>query len=118
MELTGKIIAVLDERGGKSARTGTEWKVATYVLETMDQYPRKMCFEVFGADRIEAMKIKLGETLTVRFDIDAHEYQGRWYNSIRAFAVDRKTDAPAAQGPAAPVAPEGLPGGDISDLPF
>ena len=96
MELTGKIIAVLPERGGTSARTGSEWKLGTYVLETMDQYPRKMCFEVFGADRIQQFNIQLGEILTVSFDIDAHEYQGRWFNGIRAFRVDRNVSAPVA----------------------
>ncbi len=102
MELTGRIIAVLEERSGTSARTGNEWRVASYVLETQEQYPKKMCFEVFGADRIQAMNIQPGETLTVKFDIDAHEYNGRWFNSIRAFAVDR---APLAAPAAAPVTP-------------
>ena len=58
MEITGKIIAVLPERGGMSARTGSEWRVASYVLETMDQYPRKMNFEVFGVDRIQQFNIQ------------------------------------------------------------
>lgn len=106
MELTGKIIAVLPERGGTSARTGSEWKVATYVLETMEQYPRKMCFEVFGTDRIQQFNIQLGEVLTVSFDIDARDYQGRWFNSIRAFRVDRgavpATDASQAGAPVPP----------------
>ncbi len=125
MELTGKIIAVLSERSGTSARTGTEWKVASYVMETIaEQYPRKMCFEVFGADRIQSCNIQLGETLRVRFDIDAHEYNGRWYNTIRAFAVDRNLEAPAS-APASAV-PGGVPlpdapappADDESDLPF
>ena len=99
MELTGKIIAVLPERGGTSSRTGNEWKVGSYVLETMDQYPRKMCFDVFGADRIQQFNIQLGEILTVSFDLDAHEYQGRWFNSIRAFRVDRNASATVAPAP-------------------
>ena len=78
MELTGKIIAVLPERSGISQRTGSEWKTQSYVLETQETYPRKMCFDIFGADKIEQFAIKIGETLTVSFDIDAREYQGRW----------------------------------------
>lgn len=99
MELTGKIIAVLPERGGVSARTGSEWKVATYVLETMEQYPRKMAFEVFGSDRIAQFAVQVGETLTVSFDIDAREYQGRWFNTIRAWKVDRNIAPVAPQAP-------------------
>ena len=59
MEITGKIIAVLPERGGVSQRTGSEWKVQEYVLETQEQYPRKMCFDVFGADKIAQFAIKM-----------------------------------------------------------
>ena len=84
MEITGKIIAVLPERGGVSQRTGSEWKVQEYVLETQEQYPRKMCFDVFGADKIAQFAIKIGDQLTVSFDIDAREYNGRWYKwSVR-----------------------------------
>ena len=78
---------VLPERGGVSQRSGSEWKVASYVLETMEQYPRKCCFEVFGTDRIAQFNIQVGQMLTVSLDIDAHEYNGRWYNQIRAWKV-------------------------------
>lgn len=104
MEITGKIISVLEERSGTSSRTGNEWRVASYVLETVEQYPKKMVFEVFGTDRIQTMNIQAGEMLTVKFDIDAHEYNGRWFNSIRAFAVDRNVGAvPPAGVPVPPV---------------
>lgn len=87
MEISGKIIMVLPERGGVSQRSGSEWKVASYVLETMEQYPRKCCFEVFGTDRIAQFNIQVGQMLTVSLDIDAREYNGRWYNQIRAWKV-------------------------------
>ena len=88
MELSGKVIAVLEPRGGVS-KTGNAWKVQEYVIETHDQYPRKMCFDVFGEDKINQFNIQVGEELTVHFDIDAREWQGRWFNSIRAWKVDR-----------------------------
>lgn len=126
MEITGKIIAVLPERGGISQRTGSEWKVQEYVLETQEQYPRKMCFDVFGADKIAQFAIQIGDQLTVSFDIDAREYQGRWYNSIRAWKVERVADLAAAQQPQpAPFPPAGnaapvdfSQGDSTDDLPF
>lgn len=125
MEITGKIIAVLPERGGVSARTGSEWKVQEYVLETQEQYPRKMCFDVFGADKIAQFAIKIGDHLTVSFDVDAREYNGRWYNSIRAWKVERVADQPAMGGdpvpfpPAPDAAPVDFSSGDSKDdLPF
>ena len=70
MEFTGKIIAILSPRGGVSKTSGNEWKSQEYVIENHDQYPRKMCFDVFGADKIEQFNIQMGEELTVSFDVD------------------------------------------------
>lgn len=94
MEITGKIIDVLPERSGTSARG--EWKVQSFVVETQEQYSRKMVFDVFGAERLQRFNITGGDMVKVFFDIDAHEYQGRWFNNIRAYDV-RHVDAAAAQ---------------------
>lgn len=121
MELSGKIIAVLEKRGGVAKATGNPWSVQSYVLETHEQYPRKMCFEVFGEDKIAQFNIQAGEEVTVSFDIDAREYQGRWFNSIRAWKIDRPQ--PEAQPMASPIPSMDLPpvdfgSGPTDDLPF
>jgi len=140
MEITGKIIAVLEARGGTSARTGSPWKMQDYVLETInEQYPRRICFNVFGEDKITSMNIQLNEILTVYFDINAREYQGRWFNDVRAWKVDRNINpapqptpdgptpftAPAQPAqpvqnvqPAQPTPPFENGGNDGEDLPF
>ena len=122
MEITGKIIAVLPERGGTS-KTGNEWKMQEYVLETHEQYPRKMCFNVFGADKIAQFNIQAGDELTVSFDINAREYNGRWYNDIRAWRVERGTapaaaDIPVIDAPKVEVPDFGKAANDPDDLPF
>jgi hypothetical protein len=125
MEITGKIIAVLPERGGVS-KTGNEWKMQEYVLETHEQYPRKICFNVFGSDKIAQFNIQVGEEMTVSFDINAREYNGRWYNDIRAWKVERGVaPAPAAPYEAAPqvnapkvTAPDFSAQGEDDGLPF
>ena len=105
MEFTGKIIAILQPRGGVS-KSGNEWKSQEYVIEDHGQYPRKMCFDVFGADKIEQFNIQMGEELTVSFDVDARQWQDRWFNSIRAWKVERvSTAAPAPGAPVPPPAP-------------
>lgn len=98
MDLSGKIIAVLPEKSGVSQRTGSDWKVQEYVIETHDNFPRKMCFSIFGADKIAQFALKSGDEVTVSFDIDAHEYNGRWFNSIRAWKVDRNPGGVPASG--------------------
>ncbi len=126
MEITGKIIAVLPEQGGTS-RNGNEWKKQEYVLETHEQYPKKVCFQLFGADRIAQAAIQPGEELTVSFDIESREYQGRWFTNINAWKVTRQAEAaPAAPvvaddpfaAPAKPAAEDFPPANPVDDLPF
>ena len=96
MEMTGVVIAVLPERSGTSQRG--EWKSQSFVIETQEQYPKHLCFEVFGADRIAQFNIKGGEKITVQFDIDARQYQDRWFNSIKAWNVIRPGQQAPVQG--------------------
>ena len=123
MELSGKVIAVLEPRGGVS-KTGNPWKVQEYVIETHDQYPRRMCFDVFGEDKITQFNIQVGEELTVHFDVDSREWQGRWFNSIRAWKVERvsaQQSAPVDAGvpfPPMNAAPVDFSGDEKDDLPF
>lgn len=100
MELVGTIIAVLPAQSGVSQRTGNPWMSQDYVLEVPGQYPRRCTFRIFGEDRIKQFAIQQGEqNLTVYFDIDAHEYNGRWFNEIKAYNIARagqQASAPAS----------------------
>ena len=64
----------------------------------------------FGEDRIKQFNIQQGEDLTVQFDIDAHEFNGRWFNDIRAYNVIRGQQPVAGQPmPGASMAAPGMP---------
>ncbi|MCH5174592.1 MAG: DUF3127 domain-containing protein [Prevotellaceae bacterium] len=110
MEFTGRIIKVLEPRGGVSSRTGNPWKTQDFVIEeTVGQYPKRMVFNVFGEENLSRFNIQEGQELTVSFDINAREYNGRWFNDIRVWnVVSAPTAAPAAQSSeptAQPIAP-------------
>ena len=111
MEISGKIIAILQPKGGVS-KADNEWKMQEYVIETHEQYPKKMCFEVFGAEKIEQFKIQIGEELTVSFDVDARQWQDRWFNSIRAWNVNRSME------PQLTTQPTSLANSNNDDLQF
>ena len=138
MEVVGKIIQVLPAQEGVG-RNGNPWKVQPYVLETLDQYPRKVHFEVFGEDRIKQNPCELDQLVTVSFDIESREFNGRWYTSIRAWRIQQGDTTQAAAGaqtaaqpataaaaaPQAPVDPaanvdpfDATAGDGTSDLPF
>ena len=127
MEIKGKIIVVLPLQTGEG-RNGT-WKKQDYVLEYNrdSQYPKKMMFNLWG-DKIDQFAIQEGQEVKVDFDIDCREYNGRWYNDIRAWRVEADVPAPAQGGNN--VAPDDVPpppplldSGEFvaesnSDLPF
>ena len=88
MELQGKIIEALPVKTGTSSRG--EWKVQEFVLETIDdRFTRRMVFSVFGEERLQRFNIQVGQQVNVSFDIDAHEYQGRWFNSITCWRIEK-----------------------------
>lgn len=134
MEITGKIIQVLPEQSGVS-KAGNPWKKRGYVLETIEQYPRKVFFIFFG-DRADQYPLKEGDVKTISFDLESREYNERWYTDVRAWkAEDPKpentsgasaptpTAAPAnvvadsVPAPAAPATPIDIPESS-DDLPF
>ena len=110
MEVVGKIIQVLPAQEGVG-RNGNPWKVQPYVLETLDQYPRKVHFEVFGEDRIKMNPCDIDQLVTVSFDIESREFNGRWYTSIRAWKIQQgdTTQAAAVPGAAPAAAPVAAP---------
>ena len=97
MDVVGKIIAALPPKSGTSQSTGKPWQVNAYVLQTNEQTPKNIAFDVFGAERVEQYNLKVGDMVTVSIDIDAHEYNGRWYNDVRVWRI-----APAGQSASAP----------------
>lgn len=93
MEIKGKIIAVLPQKSGVS-KAGKEWQSQEYVLETSDQYPRRMCFAVLGSEKMAEFNLHIGEVVTVHFNVDAKQWQDRWFNSITAWKVEKEANTP------------------------
>jgi len=127
MDLTGIITVVMPAQSGISQRSGNPWMSQEYVMEVPGQWPRHICFRIFGEDRIKQFALRQGEqNVTIQFDIDAHEYNGRWFNEIKCYNVLRSVGQQQAQAqPAAPFPPQvnaqGQPvqqDNGTDDLPF
>lgn len=125
---TGKITFALPEQSGTS-RAGNAWKKRNFVLETMDSYPTKICFELFG-DRVDQNPLAVGDVIRLTFDIDSHEYNDRWYTTIRGIRTEKMSTAAGVApeqtvnyAPATPVPPAAdpfspAPASPTDDLPF
>ncbi|MDE6276955.1 MAG: DUF3127 domain-containing protein [Muribaculaceae bacterium] len=101
MEVKGKIIKAMPEVSGIS-RSGNAWKKKEYVLETFDTYPRKICFTCFG-DKADQIVLSEGQNVTVSFDLESREYNGRWYTEVRAWKAEIEQPGAVAGAPVPPV---------------
>lgn len=92
--ISGKIIAVLPMKSGVSKTSGKPWASQQYVVETVDQYPKKCLFDVFGEDEIRQYALAVGDMVDVHLDINAYEWQaGKWFNTVRAWKVVKQAQA-------------------------
>src|SRR5687768_13083501 len=93
MQLTGKLLQVLPLQTG-SGKNGP-WKKQEIILETEGTYPKKVCIAIWG-DKINESLLKVGSMLTVQFDVESREYNGKWYTDVKAWKVE---GASAGQAP-------------------
>lgn len=87
MELTGRLIQVLEEVGGEG-KNG-KWSKCDFVIETAaDKYPKKVCITAWG-DLIGTVKaVPMESEIKVSFDISSREYNGKWYTDVKAWKVE------------------------------
>ena len=103
MELEGLIYRAMPAQSGISQKTGNAWMSQEFVLgyfwfpnQTMPSY---MVFRVFGEDRIKQFDLHENDEVKIRFNVEAHESNGRWFNEIRCSACEKKhAAAPAGSG--------------------
>ncbi len=119
MEIEGKLSELLPEQSGQG-KNGNAWRKRSFVIETLDdQYPKKVCIDAWG-DRIENVtSLAVGDEVTVSFDIESREYNGRWYTNVKAWKIDKKQAANAPSNPPLPGADDMPPPPEpTDDLPF
>ncbi len=119
MEIEGKIIQILPLQTGSSARG--EWQKQDFILETQDQYPKKVCISVWG-NKIEVEPL-LNTMVKASINIESREYNGKWYTDVKAWKIDSMAGNAGDSAPPPPHPDEVenfSNGGDeeIDDLPF
>lgn len=115
LQVKGKLIEKLPVERGEG-RKGT-WQKQSFVVETDEQFPKKICIVLWG-DKINMLeKVALGDILNVSINIESREYNTKWYTDVRAWRIDKEADqgSPVQPMPNDPPADLGLP---EDDLPF
>lgn len=89
MQEHGKIIAVLAPQQGVSQRSGQPWYSQSYVLEIDGRYTRRVAFSLWGLEANQKANLQIGSIVDVFCDVEAHEFQGKWFNEVRCYDVMR-----------------------------
>ena len=84
MQISAKLIQILPLQSG-TGKNG-EWKKQDIIVETQEQYPKKICVSVWG-DKIPSQPLIVGINLLIDIDIESREYNGRWYTDVKAWKI-------------------------------
>ena len=103
LELEGRIVRKLNVQTGTSARGA--WSKQEFILEYQEgNFPSQVCLNVWGEDKVRELdKYQIGDKVKVSFNLSAREYNGRWYNDVRAWRIEPAEVAPAPAPAPAPV---------------
>ena len=126
MNFSGKVTAVMQPRGGVS-KAGKPWKTQDIVVsEEKEQYPQSILLSIYG-DKIDQFNVKEGDRVSVQFNVTCRQYNGKFYNSMQIWALNKEGDggyqqqyagSPQQQAQQTPAQEQAANKTDISDLPF
>jgi len=120
MEFRGRIKQLLPLRSGKSERTGNEWRALPFIFEYFehdtDRWSDTVLLETYDENIINMLKE--GMEVVCGFGHRTREYQGRVYNEVRLYKLQRviqqqpasqPTSQPSVQPASAPTQPAAAP---------
>ena len=121
IQVKGTVVQILKSETGVS-KAGKEWTKQEFVIETNEQYPKKVCFTLFGDKSSLLDGITEGKEVEVFFNVESHDFNGRWFHNINAWKIELAGAVNAAKS-----YPPEFSAGDIpaessddngNDLPF
>ena len=122
IEITGKLVQKLQMQTGTS-KAGNTWQKQEFVIETGEQYPKKICANLWGDKADQLAQFSIGDMVKISVDLESREYQGRWYTDVKAWKIEAATPgavnaAPAAAAPTIATAPAQMsaPAATVTDV--
>ncbi|PKP53232.1 MAG: hypothetical protein CVT92_04940 [Bacteroidetes bacterium HGW-Bacteroidetes-1] len=118
LEITGKVVQ-LGQRQTGEGRNGP-WVKQELIIESEDQYPRKVCLMCWGERSDEAKTFVPGEKIKAGINIESREYNGRWFTDVKVWKFEKVSSAPVASALNEPPYPEDFTENQSmeDDLPF
>jgi len=123
MEITGKLVNKLPQQSGEG-KNGV-WVKQEFIIETMDQFPRKVCIALWGDKVRDLDSFQPGDSLRASVNVESREFNGKWYTDVRAWRIEKfsatgNTDIPeiSPMEETPPFIPDEIANEEGNDLPF
>lgn len=87
MQFKGKVTVLGSTESGVSQRDpGKTWRRRMCVVEESAARPKRLAFWIWN-ELIDSSPVSVGQEVTVDFELDSREYQGRWYVDVLAYRI-------------------------------
>ena len=119
MQVKGTLIQKLRPESGVS-KAGKEWSKQDFVIETNEQFPKKVCFTLFGDKTSLINTISEGSEIEDFFTVESRDFNGKWYHNINAWKIETASSQAKSFPPEfsiADIPPEPIDDSG-NDLPF
>ena len=114
LEIVGKLQQLLPLQSGTGSRG--EWTKQDFIIETVEQYPRKVCVSAWGDKARDLDGVAIGESIKISVNIESREFNGRWYTDVRAWRIEREGSTQQGAAPQNTSAAAPLAANDYSDF--
>jgi hypothetical protein len=113
MKIKAKLTQILPLQTG-FGKNG-QWRKQDVIIETDGLYPKNICISIWG-DNINENQLIIGTQLSIDFDIESREFNGKWYTDVKAWKIDLVDNITVTESMKSDFTPEE----DIEDdgLPF
>jgi len=87
LKIKGKLLQINEVVTGTSA-AGKQWQKQEFIIETFEQFAKKICFSLFGNKTDLINGIKIDDSITVHFNLESREYNGKYFHNINAWKIE------------------------------
>lgn len=84
-KISGKLIAKLETKSGSGEK---EWKTKDFIIETSEQYPKKVCLTAWNDKCLVIENASIGCDITASFNAESREFNGKWYTNLKVWKIE------------------------------
>ena len=97
MEVTGKLVKILDLEEGTS-KAGKSWQKQSVVIDTGGEFNNLIAVSAFG-DKVDKLnRLELGMDVAILCNVYSREYQGKYYHNIDGYHFSNQSGSQGDPG--------------------